>query len=135
MFEEKYKEAKKDLEYAFRMCHKDSIANKIKILELLIPINLLFGIFPEKELLTKYKIPHLNGIVEACKTGNLLLFNSEVEKYQQQLIDKGVYLLIIHIEPLLYRQIVEKILEFQKKRKKAGEFKRKPTIIAISVIS
>lgn len=129
MLEENYKEAKLSLEFAFKHCHKDSIKNKIKILELLIPINLLFGIFPNPELLKKYKIPHLQGLVEACREGDIRAFHKEVENFQQKYIEQGVYLLITHIDLLLYKKVIALALAVQMKRSQ-----NRPNVLPFKVL-
>lgn len=134
MFEEEYKAAKDDLEFALNLCHKDATNSKLKILEILIPINLLFGIFPKTELLRKYSLPHLTEIINACKTGNIGKFQQQMERHQQKYIESGIFLLITMIEPLCYRKIIQKLHMLNKKRHAAGEIKLKPHILPMGDI-
>jgi len=134
MFEENYPEAKADLEYALNICHKGATKCKIKILELLIPINLLFGVFPKKELLQQYPIPHLIGIINACRSGNIKQFHAESEKHQQTFIESGIFLLITMVEPLCYRKIIQKLFAVQTKRFNQKEITVRPHILPIAEI-
>jgi len=135
MFEENYKEAKADLEYALNVCHKNATNSKLKILEILIPINLLFGVFPKPQLLKKYSLPHLSGVIDACKAGDIGSFQKQMELHQQKYIESGIFLLITMIEPLCYRKVIQKLYLLMKKRHEAQEVKLKPHILPLPEIS
>jgi len=134
MFEEKYTEAREDLEYAFQHCHKDSIENKLKILELLIPVKLKLGEFPKPRLLQKYSLPHLEKIIQACRDGDIALFQQELEQNQQHFIEKGTFLLVTLLEPLIYRKIVAQTLQVQTKRFEEKIITLEPNKMPLSVL-
>lgn len=134
MFQERYKKAKEELDYALKYCHKDSKKKKIKILEILIPTNLLFGIFPNEKLFKKYSISHLQILVEAAKLGYPKLFQEQIDQNQQMYIDKGIFLLFTHVEPLIFRKIIAKTMVFRTKQFKRKEIKLKPNIIPINIL-
>jgi len=56
MFEDKYEEAEKNLDYAFTHCHKYALRNKKRILNYLLPVKVFFGRLPTCSLLEKYKM-------------------------------------------------------------------------------
>jgi hypothetical protein len=56
MFEDKYEEAEKNLDYALAHCYKYSLRNKKRILNYLLPVKLLRGRLPTPSLLEKYKM-------------------------------------------------------------------------------
>lgn len=56
---------------------------------------------------------HFGPIIEAMRTGNLLLFESTLEYYNQDFINKDCYLLIDRLRLLVFVQLVRNILKVQ----------------------
>ncbi|KAA6379522.1 MAG: hypothetical protein EZS28_024952 [Streblomastix strix] len=49
------------------------------------------------------------GIRRAIVTGNVLLFRNEIQRHQEFFIRIGVYLLILQLEMLAFRQLFKRI--------------------------
>merc|ERR1711976_63482 len=135
LFQERYKNAKEQLDYAFKQLYKDSTNKKPtrKILELLIPINLLFGIFPSVILNQKCPISYLQKLTRGVKLGYLKSFRKQIDVKQQLYIDKGILLSLLHIEPLLFRKIIARSMIFRINLFRLKQI-RKPNIIPINFL-
>ncbi len=72
MYNNNFTEARRELNQALSLCHKDYFENQQRILRYLIPIEINKGIYPTDELLTKFKLKQEYGaIVDACVRGDL----------------------------------------------------------------
>lgn len=71
--------AKEELLFAYKLCHKSSI-NRYRILLLLIPIQIVMGYLPNVHALPRCFAQRFEPIVEALKSGNLLLFKQADRK-------------------------------------------------------
>jgi len=86
MFEDKYEEAEKNLDYALQHCHKDALRNKKRVLNYLLPVKLLRGRLPTRILLEKYSLHEFAPLVEGIRTGNLRIFNDGLMRNQELFI-------------------------------------------------
>eukprot|EP00590_Aulacoseira_subarctica_P007648 CAMPEP_0172417244 /NCGR_PEP_ID=MMETSP1064-20121228/3771_1 /TAXON_ID=202472 /ORGANISM="Aulacoseira subarctica , Strain CCAP 1002/5" /LENGTH=331 /DNA_ID=CAMNT_0013155455 /DNA_START=1 /DNA_END=996 /DNA_ORIENTATION=+ len=109
MFEDKYEEAEKNLDYALSHCYKDSLRNKKRILNYLLPVKLLRGRLPTGFLLEKYKMYEFWPLVEGIRTGNLRVFNEGLMKSQELFIRRGTYLLLEKCKMICYRTLFKRI--------------------------
>ena len=89
MFEDKYREAEENLDYALLHCHKNATSNKKRILNYLIPVKLERGLLPTVKLLKKYNLEEYIPLVTAIRRGDLRQFNDTLLKYQDKFIQKG----------------------------------------------
>lgn len=112
VFEEQYDRAEECLDYSFKHCHRDHLANKSRILQFLIPVKLLLGKFPQERLLQKYDLPQFVGLIEAIKQGNLGQFNSNLEKHTTFFINKGIFLILEKLKTFVYRNLFRKINKY-----------------------
>ena len=122
-------QAKEDLEYAYKLCNNTSL-NKIRILLLLIPIKIIFGQLPDLNKMDKVLRDRFFPIIEALKTGNLLLFKKAMNFYEDDFINCGIYLLLDKLEILVFRACVQKV-HFAKQRM---EFEKKKNVINLGEI-
>lgn len=93
----------------------------------------MFGIFPSVILIQKYPISYLENLIETVKLGYLQTFQQQIDTKQQLFIDKGIFLLLMHIEPLLLRKIIAKSMVFRTNQFKIKQI-RKPNIIPINLL-
>lgn len=109
MFEDNYKEAEENLNYALLHCHKNAISNKRRILNYLIPVKLERGRLPALTLLKKYNLQEYVPLVTAIKRGDLRLFNETLLKYQDKFIRRGTYLLLEKCKTVCHRNLFKRI--------------------------
>ena len=109
MFEDNYKEAEQNLNYALRHCHKHSIRNKRRILNYLIPVKLEQGRLPSLELLKKYHLEEYIPLVTAIRRGDLRLFNETLFQHQDKFIRRGTYLLLEKCKTVCHRNLFKRV--------------------------
>eukprot|EP01095_Lingulamoeba_sp_RSL-Kostka_P012256 TRINITY_DN4820_c0_g1_i1.p1 TRINITY_DN4820_c0_g1~~TRINITY_DN4820_c0_g1_i1.p1 ORF type:complete len:427 (+),score=68.57 TRINITY_DN4820_c0_g1_i1:54-1334(+) len=123
ILQQSYKDAEKSLSWAFQHCSNRYQSNKRLILELLIPTRLIFGKIPPQEMLIDYNFKHYQDIITCIRTGNINLFNQILDNYQDQFIDKGLFLIIEKLRPLIYRSLFVEISKYCIVSGKIIEFK------------
>lgn len=121
---EQYREAEQSLEYAFKHCHKDHVANKRRILQLLIPLRLLTGRFPSPRLQKKYPLPQLQPVIQAVGQGSIKQFREHMTNNEQAYIDSGIYLMLEKLEPQTYRNLCQRVYKVMQKMEKEGKVKK-----------
>ncbi|GAB9474609.1 Pci domain-containing protein 2 [Globisporangium polare] len=109
MFEDQYHKAEKCLDYAWKHCHQNKTRNKRMILQFLVPVKLLLGVMPSPQLIDAYALHEYTGLTDAIRCGNLRLFNEYLDKYQEQFIQQGVYLLIEKLRLVVMRNLIKKV--------------------------
>lgn len=109
MFQDKFKQAETELDFALAHCHRDSALNKRRILEYLVPVKLLTGQIPTAALLEKYQLPHYMLLSSAVRSGNLKQFNEALAQHQDLFIRAGVYLVLEKVKVLVHRTLLKKI--------------------------
>ncbi|RKP05177.1 hypothetical protein THASP1DRAFT_35380 [Thamnocephalis sphaerospora] len=92
--EEKYAKAETELALALRHCKRDAATHKERILKFLIPLRLLRGILPSRQLLQQY--PRIAAVyapfIDAVRTGNVKSFDVAILEHEQLLARMGTYL-------------------------------------------
>ncbi|ETO32253.1 hypothetical protein RFI_04862 [Reticulomyxa filosa] len=107
---DRLKEAKQKLVKALELCHPNAVNNKVRILLLLIPIQLLFGVFPKRELLIKYGLlSRFEPIIKALRTGNVMLFRNVLSHYENDFINTECYLILQRSELIVVRQLIYRV--------------------------
>lgn len=109
MFDSDYKAADEYLTYAFENCHKQSQKNKRLILIYLVPVKMLLGFIPSKQVLEKYDVIQLWDLVQAVCQGNLKLFDELMEKHEEFFIKCGIYLIVDKLKIIAYRNLFRKV--------------------------
>mmetsp|Transcript_16191 Transcript_16191/g.20761 ORF Transcript_16191/g.20761 Transcript_16191/m.20761 type:complete len:440 (+) Transcript_16191:82-1401(+) len=108
-------EAEKNLTYALEHCHRSHTENIRRILEYLIPVKLILGYLPDKALLRRPELSHLEGLVTAVKQGNVRELSKELEKNQRLYISKGLYLSLDRLKILGYRNLFRSVVMIHQK--------------------
>jgi len=124
VFEEQYEKAEECLNYALAHCHKDNVRNKRRILQFLIPVKLVLCKYPQIRLLKKYNLMQFDGLIHATRTGNLKMFNENLEQHQEYFIQKGIFLILEKLKTFVYRNLFRKVHVFvsaEKDEKKANQ--------------
>ncbi|KAF5306500.1 hypothetical protein FQR65_LT07328 [Abscondita terminalis] len=109
MFDSDYKAADEYLTYAFENCHKGSKKNKRLILIYLVPVKMLLGYIPSRQVLEKYDLSQLWELVQAVCQGNLRLFDEIMEKHENFFIKCGIYLIVEKLKIIAYRNLFRKV--------------------------
>ncbi|KAF6038914.1 C27F2.10 [Bugula neritina] len=109
MFENDFKSADEYLTFAFERCHRSSKANKKLILISLIPVKMLTGRLPSREVLRKYDLMQFADVADAVRCGNLLKLNEALQTHELFFIKSGVYLILEKLKVITYRNLFKKI--------------------------
>ncbi|XP_031337933.1 PCI domain-containing protein 2 [Photinus pyralis] len=109
MFDSDYKAADDYLTYAFENCHRSSIKNKRLILIYLVPVKMLLGYIPSKQVLEKYDVTQFWELVQAVCQGNLRLFDDIMDKHETFFIKCGIYLIVEKLKIIAYRNLFRKV--------------------------
>ena len=109
MFEDNYREAEENLDYALLHCHKNATSNKKRILNYLIPVKLERGLLPTVKLLKKYNLEEYIPLVTAIRRGDLRQFNDTLLKYQDKFIQRGTYLLLEKCKTVCHRNLFKRV--------------------------
>ena len=113
VFEDSYERAATHLEYAFAHCHAKSAKNVRLILQYLIPVKMILGTLPSKELLQKYDLREFADVTEAMRRGDARLLNSALGSNESTFIKQGTYLLLEKLRMSVYRTLFKKIHAIQ----------------------
>lgn len=109
LFEDMYDLAEENLSYALQHCHKNSVANKKRILNYLIPVKLLRGRLPSVKLLEKYDLVEYIPFVMAIRRGDLRTFHQTLHENQDEFIRKGTYLLLEKCKTVCHRNLFKRV--------------------------
>lgn len=109
MFDSDYKAADEYLTYAFENCHKMSKKNKRLILIYLVPVKMLLGYIPSKQVLEKYDVLEFWELVNAVCQGDLKSFDEIIEKHEAFFIKCGIYLIVDKLKNIAYRNLFKKV--------------------------
>jgi hypothetical protein len=109
MFDYNFRAAEEYLGYAFEHCHKSSKVNKGHILTYLIPVKMLLGHMPTRDVLQKYDLMQFDEIVQSVKQGNLLRLNAALEANEKFFIKSGIYLILEKLKITTYRNLFKKV--------------------------
>eukprot|EP00873_Tetraselmis_striata_P036453 jgi/Tetstr1/456717/TSEL_004134.t1 len=71
VFDEDYVRAKEYLEFAFDNCQPSATSNRALILKYLIPVQMILGVVPRRQLLDRYGLQIFSDLVEAMKSGSV----------------------------------------------------------------
>ncbi|XP_046853354.1 PCI domain-containing protein 2-like [Xenia sp. Carnegie-2017] len=109
MFDNDLKLAEEYLDFAFQHCHKNNRKNKRLVLIYLVPVKMLAGRMPPREILQKYDLMQYDDIVRAVRSGNLLLLNNTLERHEAFFITYGVFLILEKLKMITYRNLFKKV--------------------------
>ncbi|XP_066603911.1 PCI domain-containing protein 2 [Prorops nasuta] len=109
MFDSDYKAANEYLTYAFEHCHKYSSKNKRLILTYLVPVKMLLGYMPKKNLLEKYDLLEFWELVESVKKGDLHSLEGVMTEHESFFISAGIFLIVEKLKLIAYRNLFKKV--------------------------
>ncbi|XP_019860303.1 PREDICTED: PCI domain-containing protein 2-like [Amphimedon queenslandica] len=109
MFDSEYRAASEALQFAFSHCHKSCHHNKKLILTYLIPLKMMFGQMPRKELLDEYNLLPFYDVALTVSTGNLYMFAKALEEHEGFFIKAGIYLILEKLRTVALRNLFKKV--------------------------
>lgn len=110
LFENQFDEAISCLTFAFERCHQSSEVNQRQILMYLIPVKMLKGILPSKQLLKQHNLEStFLGITTAIKIGNLELFDSTIDSNMAVFVKNRTLITVEKLRTLVERTLFRKI--------------------------
>lgn len=109
MYDEDYKSADEFLSFAFKYCPKNFPHNKRLILIYLVPVRMLLGYMPQKNILERYDILQFYDLTEALKEGNPRKFDEIIRRHEVFFIRFGVYLLVERLKYIVYRNLFKRV--------------------------
>lgn len=109
MFDSDYKNADEFLSFAFENCWKKFTKNKRLILIYLVPVKMLLGYMPKKEILQRYDVLQFYELSCALKEGNVRKFDDVIQKHETFFIKCGIYLLVEKLKFIVYRNLFKRV--------------------------
>jgi len=109
MFDSDYKASDEFLSYAFQKCPDRCKKNKRLILIYLIPVKMLLGIMPRREVLEKYDLMEFLDIIAALKQGNVRKLDQMIEQHERFFIESGIYLIVEKLKIIAYRNLFKRV--------------------------
>ncbi len=109
MFDSDYKSADECLSFAFEHCHKRFKKNKRLILIYLIPVKMLLGYIPKKEVLERYNVMQFHDLATAMREGNVRKFDETILKHESFFIESGIYLIVEKLKINVYRNLFKRV--------------------------
>ena len=103
---EKYEKAEELFTSAFLLCRKSSHFNKRLILDYLIPLRLLKGQQPQKELLNRHQLFIYNELLRVIKSGNVAQFPISLCSLEKYLFKRRTFLIFERLLFLCYRNLI-----------------------------
>lgn len=109
LFDLRILEAEKLLDYVFENCHPESFKNIRLTLIFLIPIKMLLGRLPSKQLMEKYDLHQFQDIKKALLAGKIGDLDKAIEEHSEFLWRYGIYLIIERLRPIALRNLFKKV--------------------------
>lgn len=112
MFDSDYKSADEYLSYAFNHCHKKFPKNKRLILIYLVPVKMLLGYMPKREMLERYDVLQFHELACALKEGNIAKFDEVIQRHENFFIEYGIYLIVEKLKIFGYRNLFKRVRKY-----------------------
>ncbi|XP_037033737.1 PCI domain-containing protein 2 homolog isoform X2 [Bradysia coprophila] len=109
MFDSDYRSADEFLSFAFQNCHRKFPKNKRLILIYLVPVKMLLGYMPRKEVLERYDVLQFHELASAIKDGNVRRFDEVIQRHETFFIEHGIYLIVEKLKTIGYRNLFKKV--------------------------
>lgn len=114
LFDLRILEAERLLDFVFANCHPGSRKNMRLTLIFLIPIKMLLGRMPSRELLYKYDLKQFDDIKKAVISGHIGDLDEAIETHSDFFWRYGIYLIIEKLRPIASRNLFRKVAKCAK---------------------
>ncbi|TFK55408.1 hypothetical protein OE88DRAFT_1672014, partial [Heliocybe sulcata] len=108
---EDYAQAEKELTLAFYHCHIDAHKNQERISTYLIPLRILKGHLPSKDLMGRF--PSLDALyapfIQAIRTGDIKSYDEALDKWERRLTELNLYLNLEKARELCIRGLFRRV--------------------------
>ncbi|GAA5981097.1 hypothetical protein JCM10908_003985 [Rhodotorula pacifica] len=125
---EDYAEAEQGFKQALQLCHYRMKRNIELILDYLIPLLLLRGVFPSTKLLSRSSrhMTLYRPFIDAIKTGDVPAYERQLELAEKRLMERGTYLIVERARESAVRGLLKKawILESKPARMPIDTFRK-----------
>jgi len=98
-------DAEERLAFAWANCHPEASRNLRRILTYLVPCRLRMGRLPSRSLLERHGLHIFCGLTRAIATGNVSMFNEELQKHELRLMHLGTYVVVEKLKLLVYQKL------------------------------
>ena len=109
--QERFRAAAEKLEWAADNCAPNAEKNFRRIMAYLIPCKMAMGSLPSPALLERSGLGHYYGICKAVATGNVKLFNAELQRHMEVFIRSGTFLLVEKLKLICYRSLLKRVVD------------------------
>ncbi|ETW84096.1 hypothetical protein HETIRDRAFT_415809 [Heterobasidion irregulare TC 32-1] len=108
---EDYTKSEEELTLAFYNCHVDARNNRERILTYLIPLRILRGHLPSRELLDKFPVLDelYTPFIEAIRRGAIKSFDTALDKWERRLVDLNLWLTLEKGRELCIRGLFRRV--------------------------
>ncbi|KAL3148084.1 hypothetical protein ABBQ38_014369 [Trebouxia sp. C0009 RCD-2024] len=106
IFNELYPAAAEALSYACNHCHKDAGPQKMRILQFLIPVQMLLGKLPSAAIRHKYNMHIYDTIIEAVRSGDVQTFQQELDGNMHTFCVQGTFFLLEKLKLTVLRRLL-----------------------------
>ena len=113
MFQYEYLDSYKNLMFWVEHASKDDYEFQSKLQKFLVPLWILFGDYPSKDLLEEHKLTQYEDLTAACQNGDLALFEKTISENQENFLQANTYLMIEKLRNVVIRNIFKRICESQ----------------------
>ncbi|EPS98745.1 hypothetical protein FOMPIDRAFT_46713 [Fomitopsis schrenkii] len=108
---EDFTKAEQELTLAFYNCYTNARSNQERVLTYLIPLRILRGHLPSRELLDRF--PSLDDLftpfIQAVRTGDIRAYDAALDRCERRLVDLNLYLTLEKARELCVRGLFRKV--------------------------
>lgn len=79
------------------------------ILIYLVPVKMLLGYMPKRDVLEKYAVLQFHELACALKEGNVQKFDEVIQRHESFFIECGIYLIVEKLKTIAYRNLFKRV--------------------------
>ncbi|KAL6309779.1 hypothetical protein BKA93DRAFT_850285 [Sparassis latifolia] len=108
---EDYAKSEQELTLAFYNCYTGAHSNQERILTYLIPLRILRGHLPSRELLDRFPVLDdlYSPFIAAIRTGDIKVYDASLDKFERRLVDLNVWLTLEKARELCIRGLFRRV--------------------------
>ena len=109
LYDENFKKADQDLTTALDLCDRAVVRNVRLCLMYLIPVRMLRGWCPRREILRTYDLLEYQDLIVAMRTGQLGLFEATLYRHESVFVNRGVFLILEKVQLNVFRSLSRRV--------------------------